>query len=125
MSKNILKAPSLEALKLSWIVEVSKTFTKNVEKYLKERYLESLKLPRIVESLTALLHVLIIILVLFLILMRIVVLLILIVVLMIIVKASEEGGPAALAEGPVALGYELLLLLLLNISAVTAVSAVQ
>ena len=84
-----------------------------------EPYLESLKLPRIVESLTALLHVLIIILVLFLILMRVVVLLVLIVVLVIIVKASEEGGPAALAEWSVALGYELLLLLLLNISAVT------
>jgi hypothetical protein len=86
----------------------------------KEPYLESLKLPRIVESLTALLHVLIVILVLFLILMRIIILLVLIVVLVVIVKASEEGGPAALAEGPVALGNELLLLLLLNISAVTS-----
>jgi len=33
MSKSILKEPYLESLKLPWIVDVSKTFTKNVKKY--------------------------------------------------------------------------------------------
>jgi heme/copper-type cytochrome/quinol oxidase subunit 2 len=91
---------------------MSKIFHNN----LKEPDLKSLKLPWIVESLTALLHVVVIILVLFLIIMGVIVLIV-IVILVIIVKASEEGGPAALAEGSVALCHELLLLL--NIPAVT------